>query len=336
MTDPSGVVVTPAELTDLVGKVLGKAGLLEDNIGPVAGTIVAAERDGAHGHGILRLPGYVQSLQTKWVDGAARPQITRATPGQLRVDARNGFAQVALAAARAELLEMAERNGVAVLLIRDSHHYAALWPDIEGFAEAGFVAFTCVNSKRRMAVWGGHAPVVGTNAFAFAAPRSNHRPMVWDQSASVMSVGELLIAAAAGREVGPGVGCDSQGNPTGKPSEILNGGALFPIGGAKGASIAVMVEILAAALTGGRFGFEDQSPKGVSLTSLAGQFLLLVNAKSANERFGDRVNDLLAAISESGAGRYPGDRRYKTRQRSMASGIPISSENFLKLTSMAK
>ena len=155
-------------------------------------------------------------------------------------------------------MDMARATGVSILLTRNSHHYAALWPDIEPFADQGFIALTCVNSKKRMAAWGGTRPVTGTNALAFACPRADHPPMIWDQSSSVMSQGDVLLAANEGREVPPGVGCDADGAPTTSPSRILDGGALLPFGGHKGASIAVMVELLAAALTGAPFGFEGR------------------------------------------------------------------------------
>ena len=140
--------------------------------------------------------------------------------------------------------------------MRDAHHFGALAPDIEPSALAGFVVLSCVNSRKRMNAWGGCRPVVGTNAIAFAAPRSGRPPFIWDQSCSVMSQGDLLLAARDGRDVPVGTGLDGQGRPTTSAAAILDGGTLFPFGGGKGASIAVMVEILSAALTGSCFGFE--------------------------------------------------------------------------------
>jgi len=250
-----------------------RAGASPQNVAALAGTIVASERDGVRSHGLLRLRGFVHSIKIGWADGQARPRIVSEAPGLLVVDAQNGFAQTALAHVRSKLAGMARSNGTAVLLTRNSHHFAALWPDIEEFAAEGFVALTCVNSKKRMAAWEGRRPVTGTNAMAFACPRTGHLPLVWDQSSSVMSQGDVLLAASKGHDVPLGVGCDANGEPTTSSSAILNGGALLPFGGNKGASIAVMIEILAAALTGGPFAFEDESPAQTATTSKGGTVL---------------------------------------------------------------
>ncbi|MDP0995662.1 Ldh family oxidoreductase, partial [Klebsiella pneumoniae] len=80
------------------------------------------------------------------VNGRAVPQVTDVASGFVRVDAGNGFAQPALDAARALLVEKARSAGIALLAIHNSHHFAALWPDVEPFAEQGLVALSVVNS----------------------------------------------------------------------------------------------------------------------------------------------------------------------------------------------
>ncbi|KCV22993.1 malate/L-lactate dehydrogenase domain protein, partial [Bordetella pertussis B200] len=97
----------------------------------LADTVARADRDGARSHGLFRVPGYVDSLKSGYVDGHAEPVIDAVAGGFLRVDARNGFAQPALAAARALLMERASKNGIALAAIRNSHHFGALWLDVE-------------------------------------------------------------------------------------------------------------------------------------------------------------------------------------------------------------
>jgi delta1-piperideine-2-carboxylate reductase len=310
-------------------------GASQENIAAIAETIVASERDGVRSHGLLRLQGFVHSIEIGWADGRAQPQIISEAPGLLLVDAQNGFAQTALAHVRSKLVSMARSNGTATLLTRNSHHFAALWPDIEDFAVAGFVALTCVNSKKRMAAWGGRRPVTGTNAMAFACPRPGHPPLVWDQSSSVLSQGEVLLAASKGEKVALGVGCDANGVQTTSASAILNGGALLPFGGNKGASIAVMIEILAAALTGGPFAFEDQSPSETATTSKGGQFLLLIDPARADAAFAVRISSLVEAIKASGAGRLPGERRHNTRSTNIREGIEVDPATYASLVRLA-
>lgn len=323
------------QLHDLIRLALTRAGLAEAAAQTVAAGMAACERDGVKGHGLLRLPALLHSLRIGWIDGDAIPAPVSETPSVLTMDARQSFAQFALSTARSRIQDMARRTGAAILLTRNSHHFSALWPDVEPFATDGFVAFSCVNSKSRMASWGGGRPVTGTNAMAFAAPRPGGLPLVWDQSSSVASQGDVLHAAQEGREVAPGIGVDALGKPTTSPGAILDGGALLPFGGAKGASLAVMVEILAAALTGGPFGFEYRAPPGPATTSLGGQFLLVIDPTRSSPDFLERMVSLCQALADAGADRLPGDRRYEARRTALAHGILLDGASLARLRDLA-
>jgi delta1-piperideine-2-carboxylate reductase len=102
--------VSVGELTDLVVRVFLRHGVSGENAGPVAETVVAAERDGAVSHGLLRLPGYVSTLKSGWVDGRAVPVVTDAAPGLVATEAATGFAQPALRASAPLLREKARRQ----------------------------------------------------------------------------------------------------------------------------------------------------------------------------------------------------------------------------------
>ncbi len=324
-----------AQLQALVEKALSRSGMTAENVSFVAASIVACERDGVLGHGLLRLPGFVSDISSGWANGNAKPVIASRTAGMIVADAKNGYAQIALAKVRADLMEAARLTGAAILLIRNCHHFAALWPDLEPFAEEGFVAFTCVNSRKRMTVWGGQRAVIGTNAMAFACPRMNAPPMIWDQSSSIQSQGDVLLAANKGREVEPGVGCDSEGRPTTSARQILDGGALLPFGGHKGASLAVMVEVLAGALSGAAFGFEDEAEGSSTRSSVGGQFLLVVDPSVAGEHFADRITALFDGLAAAGTTRVPGERRHAHRRESMETGVPLSHAQYSALLALA-
>src|SRR5215207_4462538 len=141
--------VSVSELTDLVARIFVRHGVSEDNVPPLAATVVAAERDGSLSHGLLRLPGYVATLKSGWVDGRAMPFVVDAAPGLVATDAANGFAQPALRASAPLLRDKARSQGIAAAAIRDSHHFAAVWPDIEPFADEGFIALAMVNGRQR-------------------------------------------------------------------------------------------------------------------------------------------------------------------------------------------
>ena len=293
-----------------------------DVAAPIARSMAACERDGTPSHGLLRLPGFVEAVRTGWADGVISPETASESASMRVVDACNGFTHLALDQARGALEAMARETGTAILLIRNAHHFAAIWPDIEGFARNGFVAFSCVTSRKRLTGWNGGGAVFGTNASAFACPRAEGGPVVWDQAASVMSQGDVLLAAREGRRLPPGVGVDAQGRPTEDPQAMLDGGALLPFGGHKGASIAFMVEILASALSGAPFGFE--SPAGGIKPSKSGQFVMLIDPRRAGADLPARAEDLLSAAREAGSAQWPGARRYARRAIAEREGITLS------------
>jgi delta1-piperideine-2-carboxylate reductase len=322
--------VSVVELTDLVTRVLLRHGVSAENAGAIAETVVAAERDGAASHGLLRLPGYVSTLKSGWVDGRAVPVVTDAAPGLVATEAANGLAQPALRASALLLREKVRSQGIAALAIRNSHHFAALWPDIEPFAVDGFIVLAMVNGRQRMAVWGGNRKLFGTSPVAFACPRPGRLPLVWDQASSVMAQGEILLAAQRGHMLPEGVGLDADGRPTTNPHAVLDGGSILPFSGHKGSSIAFMIEIIAGALTGGPFGFEDRSHEYPGAqTPKAGQTVILIDPLLVpGNRYFERIEDLFEAVVASGVERLPAERRYARRQQSLRDGITVSDRDW--------
>lgn len=324
-------------LVDLLSRVFLNAGVPPENSRILGINCASCERDGAHSHGVFRIPGYLGSLNSGWVDGAAVPLVHDLGAAFIRVDARNGFAQPALEKARPLLIEKVRNAGVAVLAIRDSHHFSALWPDVEPFAMEGLVALTFVAGSASVVPFGGTKPVYGTNPFAFAAPVAGLPPIVFDQASSSMANGEVRIAAREGRALPPDSGIDREGRPTVDPNAVLDGGALLTFGGHKGASIALLVEVMAAALTGGHFSAEvDFAGHDGAETPKTGQlFIALDPTFGGNSAFPSRTLQLVNRVREAGQVRLPGDRRLAARLAAEKDGIPLNSTELATLIRLA-
>jgi delta1-piperideine-2-carboxylate reductase len=299
----------------------------------LADNCASAQRDAAHSHGVFRIPGYLSTLASGWVDGQAVPQVEDVASGFIAVDAHNGFAQPALAAARALLVEKARSAGIAVLAIRNSHHFAALWPDVEPFAEEGLIALSVVNSMTCVVPHGAQRPVFGTNPIAFAAPCAGRPPIVFDMATSALAHGDVQIAAREGHELPPGTGVDRDGQPTNDPQAILDGGALLPFGGHKGSALSMMVELLAAGLTGGNFSFEfDWSGHPGAKTPWTGQLIIVIDPdKSRGAPFAERSEGLVKQMEAAGLTRLAGDRRHRARARAAVEGVALREEDLSEL-----
>ncbi|MCX5497677.1 Ldh family oxidoreductase [Kaistia dalseonensis] len=294
----------------------------------LAENCASAERDAAESHGLFRMPGYVSTLRSGWVDGRALPVVEDVAPGFVRVDAQNGFTQPALAAGRALLIEKVRTNGIAIIAIRNSHHFAALSLDVEPFASEGFVALAFINSMAVVVPHGAKAAVFGTNPIAFASPRADGPPVVFDMATSAMAHGDVSLAARENRPVPPGIGVDSAGQPTTDAAAILGGGALLPFGGHKGSAIAMMIEILCAAIVGSRFSYEvDWSSHPGAKTPNTGETIIVIDPNRGNSGlapFAARVEELIGEMQEAGQERLPGDRRQAARRERLREGIPLS------------
>lgn len=303
------IQITVAEFNGLVCRALQAAGM-DERADSIARTILLTEQEPAKHNGLSKLRDYIDTLDSGWVDGRAEPTATSPRSGIISIDAANGFAQPALDRFRDAVTAKAQSSGIALLAMRNSHHYADLWPDVLPYAERGLIAFSFLNSRSRLAPHGGDAKLFGTNPMAFACPRAGGPPVVWDQASSVMSAMRLAAAAGRGETVPAGVGLDKFGHSTSDPGQILDGGAMLPFGGHKGSMIALTVEIMAAALTGGRFGMDDESHRYPGArTSNAGLAMIVIDPEAVAPEFSGRVGVLCASLAANGNARVPGQAR---------------------------
>lgn len=292
-----------------------------------ARALAAAEADGQAGHGLSRVPAYALQARSGKVDGSAVPHCQRAAPAALRVDAGLGFAYPAIDLAIAELVPLARSQGLALAAVHRSHHFGQVGAHAERIAREGLVALVFGNTPKAMAFWGGREPMLGTNPLAFAAPWPGApAPLVIDLALSVAARGKIVAAQKAGRSIPADWAVDRDGRPTTDPTAAL-AGTLAPIGGAKGGALALMVEILGAALTGASFGWEatsffDAEGKAPDM----GHVLLAIDPGPPSAgTFGARMQSLAAAMARDPAVRLPGSRRLAQRERSASEGVSIDA-----------
>jgi delta1-piperideine-2-carboxylate reductase len=324
----SDTVTLPlAEIDDLARRALRQAGIDEAGVEAIAAHIAGCERDGCPSHGLLRLPGYCIAASSGRVDGHAVAVVERTAPGVLRVDGRGGFALPALRAVFEEHAALARSQGVAILAMRNAFHFGALWADVEPYAEAGLAALNAVNSQAYVAPFGANARVFGTNPIAFAFPRADGPPLVFDMATSASARGEIMMARIRGERITEGLAVTPEGAPTTDPEQALAGSQLPFGGGHKGASIGLMVELLAAAMTGGNLSREvEPAPEGTGgQPGNAGQLIVAFDpVASGGDEAASRAALLCRLLHEAGVDRLPGDRRGEMRNRHMREGVPVA------------
>jgi (2R)-3-sulfolactate dehydrogenase (NADP+) len=322
-----------AELETLVASALERSRTSPDNARTVAQALVLAEADGISTHGLIRAPLYCAQAKKGKVDGFAALAVTRPRPAVAVIDANNGFAYPAIDRAIALLPEMAAASGISAAGIGRSHHCGAAGHHAERLADKGLVALFFANGPAAMAPWGGRRAVFGTNPIAFACPLPGRQPIVVDLSLSKVARGNVLAAAKKGQPIPEGWALDALGRPTTDANRALEG-TMVPVGDAKGTALALMVELIAAGMTGSNFAadassyFDAEGPP-----SMTGQFIIAMDP-SAFAGGTERFLELARAIEEQDGARLPGARRYALRKRAQAGGISISDALLAEIKSL--
>ncbi|MGK8235092.1 Ldh family oxidoreductase [Roseovarius sp. MS2] len=272
----------------------------------VARAVRAAESIGNRICGLYYLESYCQQLQTGRVNGTVEPEVSQPRPGAVLVDARMGFAQPAFARGIDRAAAAARINGVASLAIGHAHTCTSLGYFTEQIARRGLIGLGMTNASPIVAAPGGKTRVIGTNPIAFSVPdRQGGLAMQFDQSTTVVALGKITMAKAAGQPIPLGWALDVKGNPTTDPEAALSG-SLVSIGGAKGWGLGLMAELLAAGLTGGVVSRDVnplKAPNGPPHD--LGQYYLLMDPDLSGVFF-DRLAQVAEGATTDAGARMPG------------------------------
>lgn len=279
----------------------------------VAQALVRAEIEGQTGHGLRRLPSYIAQIRSHKLNPRVEPTMSEVAPGLVKIDAAGGFAYPALDLAVQALQDRAPLQGIAAAAISASHHCGVAGHPVVQLAESGCAAFLFANTPAAIAIAGGRSALLGTNPIAFAVPSGDGSPIVVDMSLSVVARGKIITAQQKGEEIPKGWAFNCDGHPTTSPDAALNGGTLAPIGGDKGAVLALMVELIAAGLTGSHYAYEASSfldtkggPPGT------GQFIIAVSIdRLGGASIRDHIERFCKRIDAESGARRPGARSQK-------------------------
>lgn len=301
---------------------LARAGTGATQAGAVARSIRAAEAEGTRGIGLGYLPWYCRHASVGKIAGAAEPVAVQARPGAIRVDALGGLAHPAYEAGEPLLIEAARRQGIAILGVANAYACGVLGYFTDRLARAGLVSIAATNASSTMAPWGGRTPFFGTNPWAFGAPRKRE-PLVIDSSSAATAFVNLASAAAAGREIPSHWALDAEGQPTTDADEGLKG-SIAPSGGHKGSALALMVEVLAAGLTGSHWSFEASSlGDDLGGPPRLGQSFIAMDPGAMAPGFVERLETMIAAMAAQEGVRIPGERRHSNRAEAERHGVAV-------------
>ena len=331
------ILLSPPEAFSLIWNALTGSGTSPKNAEYFTQAILDTELSGLEGHGFYWLQYYCEHLRSGKVDGRAVPQIESVSETSFRVDAQHGFAHPAIEAGFKYLIPAAKAHGVAAMGVYNSYNAATLGFHTGYLARAGLLALGATNAVPNLAPVGGKTPIIGTNPISYAVPAPGGEiAFLVDQSATQVAWTAVKRAADAGKPIPLGWALDKDGNPTTDAQAGL-AGSMAPAGGIKGFSIGLFVEVLCAALAGGKLGmdqgsFTDNDGKPID----NGQFFVAFDpGKFSGSTFDQTLRVLVASITEQEGARLPNARREASKVHLAKHGLSIDTALYETLKGFA-
>jgi ureidoglycolate dehydrogenase (NAD+) len=333
------IVVGDGELARFIREVLVANGAREGDAAIVAEGLVWANLRGGDGHGVSRLPNYLNIMKRGEIDPKAQPKLTHDRAATFVIDCGHGFGPVAAMQAAALAVERAKKVGVCFGLIRQTTHTGAIGRYAQWIAKQDCAAIIMGAGPALMAYHGTRVRSMATSPIAIAVPSGNG-PILLDMATSTISNGKILQARATGQPLPPGTVLTGEGEPTTDPAKAE---ILLPLGGPKGSGLGLMFEMLASVLAAAPIQARALGPE--QRKRHTGNTAMLAIDIATFRPLVDFTHDAdaLAAVLKSlprQAGvdeiLLPGERSARTEAARRKSGIPIPVKLWAQLEEIAK
>jgi uncharacterized oxidoreductase len=326
-------------LRDVMFEILVGVGTPEQTASFVGDSLVDANLAGHDSHGVIRLLHYVQMQKDGKVDPQAVATVASKSGATAVIEGAWGWGQPAMWLATQQAIELAREFGLGAAAVRNCYHIGRVAPYVEAIAAEKMIGIALSNAGRNVTPYGGRRKVMGTNPFAWAAPRENGlAPICLDIATASIAEGKVRVARSKGELVPEGMIVNSEGLPTRSPDEFYDGGALLPFGGHKGSGISLLAQILGRGISGMLPDMlaEHRGANGPFVLAIdIGRFGPLATFFEAVESTADEVHGTPPA---EGFDRVllPGEPELETRKKRGAEGIPVPDTTWNELTALAK
>jgi len=326
--------ISASDLHSLLVVALVAAGFSDRHAQALARQTVLCEQLGQPTLGVSHVFDYVDGLAAGRINGKAVPKVSYPAPTMVLVDGDEGLPQTGFDATFDKIVATAQSLGICAFLHRNATTCGALGTFALRVAEAGLVCFAATNGPPLLAGSGSTKAVYCTNPMAFSAPQDSGPPLLIDQSSSQTAMLNIREAARVGADIPFGWAVDSNGDPTNDPKAALDG-SLLAFGGARGANIALMVEVLAAGLTGANWSLDAPSVFDANRSPATGLFVLAINPAPVDTSFAARLSQQLKRLQREFGIHIPGLSKPGLKARSVDQSLNVDSDLLVRLRAMA-
>jgi uncharacterized oxidoreductase len=309
----------------------------------MAKLLVRANLRGHDSHGVIRVPQYVASWKKGESDPRAEPTVVQEGPATALIDGRKGFGQIVAKRGMEVAMEKAAAIGVAAVGVHNSNHIGRLADYTEMALERDMLAMLFVNAGgagQRMAPWGGRAPRLSTNPLAFACPTGGAVPMSFDVATTVAAEGKVRVKRNRKEQTPPGWLIDADGKPTTDPNALYGKpeGSILPVGGHKGYSLALMVEVLGGILARAGYSRENAGPVLNGICMIVMDIARFVSPQTFRAELDDLIRYLKTSPPVPGGGEvlYPGEPEARTEMERRQKGIFVEDETWRQIEHAAR
>jgi 3-dehydro-L-gulonate 2-dehydrogenase len=308
---------------------LTRAGMNQQDANTCARIHTESSCDGVNSHGINRVPRFVDYISRGWVNLGGKPTLAKSL-GTIEIyDGNRGPGILNALAATDRAMGLADEHGVGIVALRDTTHWMRGGAYGWRAADRGYVAIAWTNTESCMPAWGGKDTRIGNNPFVMAVPREKGN-IVLDMAMSQYSYGKLTAARMKGKQMPFPAGFDGEGHLTAEPGPIEASMRILPAGYWKGSGFAIVLDTLAAVLSGGIATHDIDKVQQGSCTGCSQIFIVIDPRKIAGRDFADQVaNGVVdyvhgSVLSEDGREvLYPGQSALRIRSHQRDHGIEV-------------
>ena len=341
------MIIGAEPLTELLARILGRAGAPADRARICAEHLVAANLNGHDSHGAGMAPSYVRWIAAGKLRPDGRAAVVSDAGAVIVVDGGFGLGQPVAREAIELAITRARELGAACLALRNACHIGRIGTYGEQCAEAGMVSMHYVNvvgAGPAVAPFGGREARMLTNPYCCAIPRADGEHVVLDFATSAIAIGKLRVAFMKGEDVQPGALVEPSGNPTTDPRSFFGGEArsmLLPFGLHKGGGLQILCELLGGALAG---HWTMQPSADRTFGAAVNNMLSIVidpdalGRRAAFEAEAEAMIDYIRSTPPADGVdrvRLPGDPERESRADRLAHGIPIDDNTWAQIREAA-
>lgn len=325
------------EMQTTFERILIKIGFTSEKAALCAKTFAENSRDGVASHGLNRFPGFINHIENGYVNLAAEAEAVTQHGGWEQWEGNLGPGIINAYKCTERAMQLAKKNGLGCVAIRNTNHWMRGGTYGWLAAEAGYALISWTNTKPNMPPWGASECRVGNNPLVMAVPRAAG-PVVLDMAMTQFSYGKLETLAERGETLPLAGGFDRAGNLSKEPEAILETQLGLPIGYWKGSGLSLLLDLLAALLSGGQATHQigqQETEYAVSQVFMAFD-VSQAGGSSAIHRIADQVIDDLhqATVLPDQEILYPGERVLRTRRENERHGIPVEPRIWQQVLAM--